>query len=352
MNIRNILVILVTFLSFPSIAQNTSQEEALQLFEEGRYTEALPAYKRLVTLFPKDPRYQYYTGVCMVQTNTDLGKAIEYLKSATDKSVPRDVYFFLGKAYQYQYRFDDALYAYLQFQQFGERLEKDKWQCDMHIIMARNGKKLLERQAVIDVHKAETVSRDEMFGYYNKRLKSGQFKEKTEKTFLLSESKARTTWRFIPSFLAKGQEVYESSLPNFKKNRDIVVEKKLDNNNWSRPENLGSIINSPFDEDYAYFNMAESALYFSSKGHNSMGGYDIFKSLYNPNTKTWSEAVNLGFPINSPYDDILFVPSDDQSTAWFTSNRDTKGDKFMIYSIGFSKEIGRASCRERVCHCV
>jgi len=289
-------------------------------------------------LFPKDPRYQYYTGVCMVQANTDLGKAIEYLKTATDKSVPRDVYFFLGKAYHYQYRFDDALYAYLQFQQFGERLEKDKWLCDMHIIMARNGKKLLERQAVIDVHKAETVSKDELFGFYNKQLKSGQFKEKTEKAFLLSESKARTTCRFVPSFLAKGQEVYESSSSNFKKNRDIVVEKKLDNNNWSRPENLGSIINSPFDEDYAYFNMAESALYFSSKGHNSMGGYDIFKSLYNPNIKTWSEPVNLGFPINSPYDDILFVPSDDQSSAWFASNRDTKGDKFMIYSIGFSKE--------------
>jgi len=339
MNFRNILVIVIVALqSLSSIAQYTPQEEALQLFEDGRYLEAMPVYKRLVTLFPKDPRYQYYLGACMVQSNIELSRATGYLQFASEKSVPRDVYFFLGKAYHYQYHFDEALDAYLKFQQFGERLEKEKWQCDMHINMARNGKRLLGKQAIINVFKVDSITRDELFAYYNSRIKSGKFQEKTEKTFLGSESKARNTWRFMPSFMAKGQEVYESSLGNFKKNRDLVLVKKLDNENWSRPENLGSTINSSFDEDYAYFNTAESALYFGSKGHNSMGGYDIFKSIYNPDTKTWTDPVNLGYPINSPYDDFLFVPSDDQSTACFASNRESKGDKLMVYSIGFSKE--------------
>ena len=167
-------------------------------------------------------------------------------------------------------------------------------------------------------------------------VKGGKFLAKSEKSFL-GESKSRT-WRFVPSFLDNGQVVYESAVGNFKKNRDLVLVKKLENDNWTRPENLGSVVNSQFDEDYAYFNLAESALYFASKGHNSMGGYDVFKSVYNPNTKNWSEPINLGFPINSPYDDFLFVPSDDQSQVWFASNRDTRGDRFMIYTIGFSNE--------------
>lgn len=342
MKFRYFLVIFVLACQSSFIlAQNTPQEEALQLFQEGHYAEALPIYKRLITLFPKDPRYQYYEGVCLVQINTSLARAIEYLKFASDKAVPRDVYFFLGKANHYLYRFDEALDNYLKFQQFGERAEKDKWQCDMHINMARNGKRLIERQVTVDVHMVDSVKPEELFSFYNRLVKGGKFQEKSEKSFL-GEAKSKT-WRFVPSFLDNGQGVYESASGSFKKNRDLVVVKKLENDNWSRPENLGTVVNSSFDEDYAYFSMAESALYFASKGHNSMGGYDIFKSVFNPNTKTWSEPVNLGFPINSPYDDFLFVPSDDQSQVWFASNRDTHGDKIMIYTIGFSREYASSS---------
>lgn len=338
MNLRNILILFLALQPLYSIAQNTPQEEATQLFESGQYAEALPIYKRLTTLFPKDPRYQYYYGICLVQTNNDLAKAVDYLMAASEKSVPRDVYFFLGKAYHYQYRFDDALDAYLKFQQFGERQEKEKWQCDMHIAMARNGKRLTEKQAHINVYKVDSVSYSELFGYYNSLIKSGKFQEKQNKNIFGNESKSGISWRFVPSFVAKGQEIFESSLGAFKKNKDLVVTKKLDDENWSRAENLGTVINTPFDEDYAYFNLAESALYFASKGHNSMGGYDIFKSVYNPDTKSWSEPINLGYPINSPYDDFLFVPSDDQSTAYFASNRESKKEKLMVYSIGLSKQ--------------
>jgi hypothetical protein len=343
MNLRNILILFLALQSFSSIAQYTPQEEATQLFESGHYSEALPIYKRLVTLFPKDPRYQYYYGICLVQTNNDLIKAIDYLKVASEKSVPRDVYFFLGKAYHYQYRFDEALDAYLKFQQFGERPEKEKWQCDMHIAMARNGKRLTEKQAQIEVYKVDSVSPNQLFSYYNGLLKSGKFQEKSTKNIFGSDSKPGNSWRFMPSFVTKGQGVFESSFGTFKKNKDLVVVKKLDDDNWSRPENLGAVINSQFDEDYAYFNPAESALYFASKGHNSMGGYDIFKSIYNPDTKSWSEPINLGYPINSPYDDFLFVPSDDQNVAYFTSNRESQKDKFMVYSISFSQQYSFTS---------
>ncbi len=325
-------------IAIPNHAQFAPQEEALQLFENGRYSEALPVFKRLIILFPKDAKYQYYAGACMVKTNSELKTAIEYLTYASERPVPRDVYFFLGKAYHYSYRFDEALDAYLKFQQFGERAEKERWQCDMHINMARNGKKLLEKQFTFDIYKTDTISQGELFSYYNRLLKSGKFQEKKGKSSLLTEAKGQSTWCFVPALLGKNQPLYESSSRGSHKNKDLFQVLKLSDDDWSRPEKLGTTINTPFDEDYAFFNVSESALYFASKGHNSMGGYDIFKSVFNPDTKSWTAPINLGFPFNTPYDDFLFVPSDDQTRAYFASNRETSGDKLFVYTISFTSK--------------
>jgi len=320
------------------MAQYTPQEEAMKLFEDNQYLEALPIFKRLASLFPKDPRYQYYTGVCMVQSNTDIKRAVDYLSFAVDKSVPRDVYFFLGKAYLYQYKYDEALNAFLKFQQFGERSEKEHWQCDMHIAMARNGQRILEKECNINVYKSDTINRKELFSYYNRFLSNGKFQEIADRSFPFAESKDRSTWRFVPSLLNKNEPVFGSSSGPARKNRDLVMVRKTLDDGWSRPENLGSIINSSFDEDFAYFNASESALYFASKGHNSMGGYDVFKSIYNPDSKSWSAPINLGYPINTPYDDFLFVPSEDQSQALIASNRATHDDKLVVYTVSFLKD--------------
>jgi ABC-type Fe3+-hydroxamate transport system substrate-binding protein len=66
-------------------------------------------------------------------------------------------------------------------------------------------------------------------------------------------------------------------------------------------------VNTEFDEDYPFLHPNGKTLYFSSKGHNSMGGYDVFKTTYDDATQTWSKPINLEFPVNSPDDDILFV---------------------------------------------
>jgi hypothetical protein len=322
-------------ISISAYSQYSPQEQALQLYSEGKFSEALPIFKRLVTLFPKDAKYQYYSGACMVLTNTEIKTAISYLRFASEKPVPRDVYFFLGKAYHYSYQFDDALATYLKFEQFGDRADKEKWQCEMHINMARNGKSLLDKICIFDILKKDTINEVELYSYYNKRLKNGKFVEKAGKNSLFSETKGRSVWCFVPALLDSKQFVYES-LPGVHKNKDIFLLHKLPDEEWSKPENL-DVLNSPFDEDYAYFNTSESALYFSSKGHNSMGGYDIFKSVYNPNTNSWSAPNNLGFPFNTPYDDFLFIPSDDQTRAYFASNRETSDNKLIIYTISYAE---------------
>jgi hypothetical protein len=61
------------------------------------------------------------------------------------------------------------------------------------------------------------------------------------------------------------------------------------------------------DEEYPSLSKDGKTLYFSSKGWENMGGYDIFKSTWDENTETWSKPVNLGSPINSPFEDIYFL---------------------------------------------
>lgn len=95
---------------------------------------------------------------------------------------------------------------------------------------------------------------------------------------------------------------------------------------WGPPTNLGSLINTPYDEDGLFFHPDGKTLYFSSKGHNSMGGFDIFYTTYE--NGAWTQPVNMGYPINSPDDDIYLVMSKDKKRAYFSSYREEGfGDK-------------------------
>lgn len=114
---------------------------------------------------------------------------------------------------------------------------------------------------------------------------------------------------------------------------------------WSKPSVFANNINSEYNEDSPFLSADEKTLYFASDGHETMGGYDIFKCEYNESTNQWSEPVNLGFPINSPDDEIHFKLNPDQRSGYFTSNRlNTFGD----YDIFFFWEVNTVRVRGRV----
>ena len=88
---------------------------------------------------------------------------------------------------------------------------------------------------------------------------------------------------------------------------DIYKSALQDNNQWGQPVNLGNVINSALNEDTPFITENDSVLYFSSQGHENMGGYDIFKSKLGPGNQ-WSAPENLKYPINTTDDNLFYYP--------------------------------------------
>jgi len=113
---------------------------------------------------------------------------------------------------------------------------------------------------------------------------------------------------------------------------DIYVIKKLPNGKWSEPQLLPEEVNTPKDEEYPFVHPNGSTLYFNSKGHENVGGYDVFYSKISDDG-TYSKAESMCSPINTPDNDICYSLSCDGKTAYIAAIReDTKGE-YDIYVI-------------------
>jgi hypothetical protein len=115
--------------------------------------------------------------------------------------------------------------------------------------------------------------------------------------------------------------------------KDIYRLRKLPNGRWAMPFNLGPNINTAYDEDSPYLHPDNVTLYYSSKGHNTMGEYDVFKSVLDPETNVFTKAENLGYPINDVGNDIFFVLSVDGQRGYYSSLKEETFGSNDIYTI-------------------
>lgn len=116
---------------------------------------------------------------------------------------------------------------------------------------------------------------------------------------------------------------------------DIWMCTKINKTEWGPPVNLGADVNTAMDEGGIFLHPDGKTLFFSSDGHNTMGGYDVFMTRFE-NGK-WSKPVNLGYPINSVRDDKCFILSTDNKTGYFDSNRPNGTGERDIYKVDMSK---------------
>ncbi len=122
--------------------------------------------------------------------------------------------------------------------------------------------------------------------------------------------------------------------------KDIYYSVALPNGEWSKPKNIGPVINTPYDEDAVFIHPDGQTLYFASKGHNNLGGYDIFYSNKQPDG-TWGKPHNFGYPINTPFDENFFVITPDNKAAYFSAIRPEGYGQRDIYKMDFLSLPGR-----------
>ena len=117
--------------------------------------------------------------------------------------------------------------------------------------------------------------------------------------------------------------------------KDIWFSQHKGNNSYLKPVNLGDVINTPEDEECVFVTPDGNTLYFSSKGHPGMGGFDIFKSIKD-NTGQWTAPRNIGYPINTPSDDVFFRTTD--SIAVYSTIKEDSFGGLDIYKVYLNKK--------------
>lgn len=345
---RYTFVLFIIFLYSGSFAQQKLSEgeqdvknKAYLFFNDDNYVEALPLFSRLLSLYPKDPEYNYAYGVCLVEENKDLDKALTFLNYASKNVDKPSALYYIGKVWHMKYQFDDAIKFYTQFKEKAKKDDLKKYPVDRQIKMCNSGKDLIRYVSILNIEVNKIVKSKDFYYSYEVDDFGGKILVKPEeyKTKLDKKKEKNSENKTLMFLSTELNVVYYSSYGENDKNGKDIYRRVKDNASglWMPPENLGTVINTPYDEDFPYIHPDGQTLYFSSKGHNSMGGYDIFKSTYDWATNTWSAPINLDFPTNSPYDDYLYISDAKESIAYFASNRETGQANVSVYRIKVNK---------------
>lgn len=117
---------------------------------------------------------------------------------------------------------------------------------------------------------------------------------------------------------------------------DLYIVKKLPNGQWSIPLNLGPNVNTQYKEAFPVFDEKNNILYFSSEGHVNMGGFDIFSSMLDTSINRFEPAFNMGYPINTPDNDMQFSLSENKREGYIAAIRKEGLGDYDIYKLVFN----------------
>lgn len=153
---------------------------------------------------------------------------------------------------------------------------------------------------------------------------------------LLGETINTSYWESSASLTADGSKLYFVSERKGGLGRgDIYVVERTTRTEFGEAQNLGPAINTAGDEKMVFIHPKGDMLFFSSDGHTTMGGYDIFVSLLI--NGQWTEPVNLGYPINSVDDDVNFVLTANNKKAYYSGFKQGGIGESDIYEIDLSR---------------
>ncbi|HCA83415.1 MAG TPA: hypothetical protein DEP18_06480, partial [Flavobacteriales bacterium] len=305
---------------------------ANKLFDEGKYTEAAPLFSQLLSNNAASPEYNYKYGTCLIFSDGEKTNGLKYLLfAAQSPGVNKDCWYYLGRAYHLNYQFADAIRAYQKYISLATPKDVEKFQVNRHIEMCNNGRKLLRNITDLVVIEKKIISEETFFRLYSMKDVGGQL---IVVEALQSNLDKKNNHKIVIHNPKNSDVVFFASYGSDGKNGlDIYKVKRLPNGDWGQPQIVRGYINTAQDENYPYMHPDGRTLYFCSKGHNSMGGYDVFRSVYDPETDQFSAPQNVDFAISSPDDDFLYMVDSLDRVAWFASRRESSSGKVHVYNV-------------------
>ena len=245
-----------------------------------------------------------------------------------------------GDSLRLQYRFEDAADAYLSASEMLVdsllTAEDSLFKLDIsdRMLMAENGLNMSDYVYVPNVVARHMFSIDDFYLYYP--LADGVWRHSPSQLDTVAHEYSKA------SYVPEGSKTIYWSAADKDGIRNIFRSEYQDTV-WSVPALLNEHMTSPSDEIYPMLSPDGKKLYFSSAGLYGVGGYDIYVSEWDEVAGEWAVPVNMGFPYSSPYDDFLFVGTDDLKYSVFASNRDCSRDSVNVYVLEFdSMPVRRA----------
>ncbi len=280
----------------------------------------------------RDGKTNFYLGAAYVMSRKNVSEGIRRLKFSQLKIHNIDSYYYLGRAYQLQYEFEQAIASFDKYLRTAKNenmiAQANIWrtQCQNSIPLASK----IFNVRVIDKYR---VTPDSLLFVYNPSKEVGAVTRNS--TFFESDIDPNG----ILYRTERGDAIYFSHTDNNDNEQLYKMEKLLDG--WSDMTLLSGLA-SESNNKMPVMMTDGSTLYFASDRPGGMGGFDIYRTTYDLDTRTFSEPVNLGVPFNSAFDDFLFVGDEFRRKAWFASNRETSADSLMVYEILWDESVIRS----------
>ncbi|MFT6801278.1 MAG: hypothetical protein ACJA2N_000447 [Salibacteraceae bacterium] len=330
-----------TLLAIPSFSQDKNiedvQKSANTLFEQGKYSEAKDLYSQLVSLYPKDENFNYRFGACLLFVDVDKTYPLKFLEYAVSKpNVDVDAFYFLGKGYHYNYRFDEAI-QYLKKYKEKREAKDTRYPVDNDIRYCENGKSLMVNITNPLVISKKKVNVADFFTSFKLSEMGGRMLYAPKE--LHSSVDKKNSYVPIMYKNANSNVIYYSSYGiTDKYGLDIYQVTVSDNGILGKPVRLSEKINTVFDERFPFLSEDKSTFYFSSTGHNSMGGADIFQTSFDTLTNSFGLPRNLDYSVNTPDDDLMYAEVGSGGIAFFASTRNCEKGKAYVYKINAKRK--------------
>ncbi len=292
----------------------------------GEFQAAVRDYGALLSLAPDNPGYHYYYGVAVLESANDRKKAIGHLEQAVKGGVPSMVHFHLANAYRQEYRFEKAISHYeLVLQKQNKVFIREK-KVHQLVDMCRRAANAEFKNDYVSIlsHSEKSLNAFNSDSYFNE----GRFLAMPDRIAGKHNRDQFGTHLYIDS--TEQWMVYSG--PGRKGASEIFVKARKSYSTWDKPKQIRFSSELAMDKYFPTITPDGRTVFFSSDGYNSLGGLDVFKCVYNPETGNWSIPERLPYPVNSPSDDYYYLPLEGGNGMVFCSNRQSASGEIGVYA--------------------